>query len=60
MNIHPEDSKAADDFPRLYRFFESDSVASGREKRLEKDLKVLQNKNQHILQSARQIFAIAV
>jgi hypothetical protein len=41
MNVHPEDSKMLDDFPRLYRFFESDSVASGREKRLDKDLKVL-------------------
>jgi hypothetical protein len=69
MNIHPEvripffnlqESKSMDDFPRLYRFFESDSVVSGREKRLEKDLKVLQNKHTNILQSARQIFAIAV
>ena len=42
-----------DDFPRLYRFFESDSVTSGREKRLERDLRVLQNKHQGILQSAR-------
>jgi hypothetical protein len=46
MNIHPgEESKTIDEFPRIYRFFESDSVASGREKRLEKDLKVLQNKH---------------
>lgn len=35
-------------------------MVSGREKRLEKDLKVLQNKHSGILQSARQIFAIAV
>ncbi len=41
MNNHPEDSNNIDEFPRLYRFFESDSVASGREKRLDKDLKVL-------------------
>lgn len=41
MNAHPEDSKNVDDFPRLYRFFESDSIASGREKRLDRDLKVL-------------------
>jgi hypothetical protein len=60
MNVHPEDSKNVDDFPRLYRFFESDSIANGREKRLDRDLKVLQNKNQNILQSARQIFSIAV
>lgn len=44
-----QDSKAIEDFPRLYRFFESDSVVSGREKRLEKDLKILQNKHSSIL-----------
>lgn len=49
MNIHPEDSKSIDDFPRLYRFFESDSVANGREKRMDRDLKKLNNKHQNIL-----------
>jgi len=53
MNIHPEEQKGIDEFPRLYRFFESDSVANGREKRLDRDLKSLQNKHQSILQSAR-------
>jgi len=38
-----------DEFPRLYRFFESDSIASGREKRLEKDVKVLRNKHENTL-----------
>ncbi len=61
INIHPgdviliflisikENYKNFEDFPRLYRFFESDSVTSGREKRLERDLKVLQNKHSGIL-----------
>jgi hypothetical protein len=35
-------------------------VTSGREKRLERDLKILLNKHSGILQSARQIFSIAV
>ena len=35
-------------------------MTSGREKRLERDLKILLNKHSGILQSARQIFSIAV
>ena len=43
MNVHPEDFKGSmiEDFPRLYRFFDSDSIIHGREKRIEKDLKSL-------------------
>ena len=44
-----QETKLGDDLPRLYRFFESDSVASGRERRLEKDLKILTNKHTNIL-----------
>lgn len=49
-----------DDFPRLYRFFEGDSEKSSREKRIEKGLQVLKAKHNSTLQSARQIFSIAV
>jgi len=41
------------DYPRLYRFFDSDSIIVGREKKIEKDLQLLQNKHQGVLQSAR-------
>lgn len=49
-----------DEFPRLYRFFETDSTVSGKEKRLEKSLKIIENKYTNLLNSARQIFSIAV
>jgi len=47
-------------FPRLYRFFEIDAATSGKEERLTKQLKILENKYKDILNSARHIFAIAV
>ena len=40
MNVHPDEAKSQqiEDFPRIYRFFDSDSIVHGREKRIEKDL----------------------
>ena len=52
--------KDMESFPRLYRFFEGDSEKTAREVRLDKDMKGLQQKHSSILQSARQIFSIAV
>jgi len=49
-----------EDFPRLYRFFDTDSDKTARERRLEKETKLLQSKHQAVLQSARQIFSIAI
>jgi hypothetical protein len=49
-----------DTFPRLYRFFESDSAVAEHERRLERRLKVLENRLEQTLNSARQIFAVAV
>ncbi len=49
-----------DDYPRLYRFFEGDAEKSSREKRIEKSLNILKAKHNSTLQSARQIFSIAV
>lgn len=60
MNIHPDDPKILDTFPRMYRFFDSDQHSSDREGRLERQIKVLQTRHNDLLASARQIFAVAV
>ena len=59
INRVPSESQM-EDFPRLYRFFDTDVDKTGREKRLEKDIKLLQSKHQSVLASARQIFSIAI
>jgi len=46
--------------PRLYRVFEADKPKAAREKKLEKDHTELGKKHNAILQSARQIFSIAI
>ena len=49
-----------EEFPRLYRFFDTDSDKTAREKRLDKEMKMLQGKHTSVLNSARQIFSIAI
>ena len=52
--------KDMDRFPRMYRFYETDSQKTHREETMEKDHTKLQKKHQDVLNSARQIFAIAI
>jgi hypothetical protein len=44
----------------MYRLFEGEGQINQREMRYENDLRKLQNKHTAVLQSARQIFSIAV
>ncbi len=60
MNVHPDDPRNLDTFPRLYRFFENDKNASDREAKYERKIKSLESRLEQVLTSARQIFAIAV
>lgn len=60
MNVHPDDPRNLETFPRLYRFFESDKNASDREEKYERKIKSLESRLEQVLISARQIFAIAV
>jgi len=46
--------------PRLYKLFEADKPKATREKKLEKDIAELGKKHNAVLQSARQIFSIAI
>lgn len=63
MNIHPDvrlntllcfqDTQSLETFPRLYRFFETDSSSAGREKASEKRFTALENKFNHTMIAAR-------
>lgn len=59
INKVPSESQM-EEFPRLYRFFDTDSDKTAREKRLDKEMKLLQSKHSSVLNSARQIFSIAI
>ena len=52
--------KIQDDTPKIFKLFENEGQVNQREKKYAHDLQLLQNKHQGVLQSARQIFAIAV
>ena len=49
-----------DRFPRIFRFYDTETDKTSKEKKMEKDLKVLTKKHSNVLNSARQIFAIAI
>jgi hypothetical protein len=44
MNVHPDDPRNLDTFPRLYRFFENDKNASDREAKYERKIKSLESR----------------
>jgi len=46
--------------PRMYRMMEADKPKTAREKKIEKELGELSKKHNAVLQSARQIFSIAI
>jgi hypothetical protein len=46
--------------PKLYKFMEADKPKASREKKVEKELSELGKKHNAVLQSARQIFSIAI
>ena len=71
MNIHPDvrefvyatvvqDPRNLDTFPRLYRFFDSDQLSGDRESKVEKQIASIESRLSQTLNSARQIFAVAV
>ena len=60
MNVHPEDPRDLETFPRLYRFFDSDKSAAERERKNDGKMSKVENLLEKTMICARQIFAVAV
>ena len=53
MNVHPEDPRDLETFPRLYRFFDSDKSTHDRERKTDTSMAKIENMLTKTMISAR-------